>query len=177
MKLNMICIKFHKKVKKTLKKPKVWTFQLFRLFIFQPTAHGRESNSQPVDHKSDDLTNLWSHVTRSPLLQRHGARRIELTFSGNNAQAIYTVYTFFGKNTYCIKLQPILNLIVLFSPVFAPPTKTRCHAIAGTTARCRCKFRYVYIEFYNGIVRFFSHCMAFLCTSVTTQMLKLHTVR
>jgi len=33
------------------------------------------------------------------------------------------------------------------------------------------------IEFYNGIMRFLCHSTAFLYTSVTVQMLKLHTVR
>ena len=36
MKINMICIKFDQKIKKTLNKPKFWTFQVFLGFKKKP---------------------------------------------------------------------------------------------------------------------------------------------
>ena len=41
MKLNMICIKFHQKIKKT-KKPTFWTFEVFRFFLLSKpfSSHG-----------------------------------------------------------------------------------------------------------------------------------------
>jgi len=61
-------------------------------------------------------------------------------------------------------LKSYLNRDVLTVPLLYQ--KTRCHAIAGKTARCRCKFRYDISNFTTASCGFSDTAETFLYTSV-----------